>query len=263
MGAVELLSQVEAGVLVLTMNRPEAANAISFEMLELYENELERAAMDPAIHSVVLTGQGLAAFSVGLDLGLLFEHITANPSGEQIRRVQRELQELFTLLEHLEKPTIAAIEGTCSGGGLELALACDLRVASADAKFSLPETKLGMLPWLGGTSRLARLAGPAAAKEWIFTGRTYSSVRALELGLITELVVPGDARARAVTLAKELAANSPLAIGWAKRIVDRAPSLSLEEALELEQHAMSEILPGPQLREGVLAFLEKRAPKFR
>lgn len=253
----------EDGLLVLTLNRPEKRNAFSFEMLEGLEAELEKASTDAAVHAVILTGAGREAFSAGMDLALLFEHISANPSGPQLRKVQHELQSLFTVLEQLEKPTLAAIEGHCVGGGFELALACDLRVASSAASFGFPEAKLGVLPDLGGTTRLTRLVGPAVAKEWIFTCRSYPSVRALELGLINELVVPGDALSRAKALAREICSNGPLAIAWAKKIIDRGHGMSLEDSMLLEQYAMSEILPSAEVREGVAAFLEKRAPKFR
>jgi enoyl-CoA hydratase/carnithine racemase len=259
----DLLAAREGNVVVLTLNRPEKRNAMSFEMFEALERELAAAGDDDSVRAVIITGAGVKAFSAGMDLSLLFEHLSSNPSGTRLRKVQRELQALFSSIEQLEKPVIAAIEGVCVGGGLELALACDLRVASSDAKFGFPEVKIGMLPDLGGTARLPRFIGPGLAKEWIFTGRQYPSVRALELGLINELVVPGDALKRAMHLATELAANGPSAIAWAKKVIDRGVTMSIEDALELEQHAMSEILPGPELREGVLAFLEKRPPKFR
>jgi enoyl-CoA hydratase len=259
----ELLVEQDDGLLVLTINRPETRNAFTFEIFEGLDRALEQASTDHAVRAVIVTGAGAKAFSAGMDLTLLFEQVTANPSGSGLRKVQVELQQLFTGLERLEKPVIAAIEGACVGGGLELALACDLRVASSDAKFGLPELRIGMIPDLGGTSRLARMVGPSVAKEWIFTGRLYPSVRALELGLVNELVVPGDALLRAKHLAREIIANGPGALAWAKRIIDRGPSLSLEESLELEQHAMRELLPGPELKEGVLAFFEKRAPRFK
>jgi enoyl-CoA hydratase/carnithine racemase len=259
----ELTVAQDNGLLVLTLNRPQKHNAFSFEMLEKLEAELEKASTDSAVKAVILTGAGRDAFSAGMDLALLFEHISSSPSGAQLRKVQHELQALFSVLEQLEKPTLAAIEGHCVGGGLELALACDLRVASSAASFGFPEARLGVLPDLGGTTRLARLVGPAIAKEWIFTCRTYPSVRALELGLINELVVPGDALSRAKDLAKEILANGRLAIAWAKKIIDRGYGMSLEDSLQLEQYAMSEILPSADVREGVTAFLEKRAPKFR
>jgi len=258
----ELAVLREGGVAVFTFNRPEKRNALTPAMLEQFEAELQRAADDPVLRAIVLTGAGNKSFSAGMDLGVLFEHLASQPSGEKIRRVQRRLQAIISLLEELEKPTIAAIGGACVGGGLEIALACDLRVASSDAKFGFPEAKIGMIPDLGGTTRLARLVGPSVAKEWIFTGRTYASVRALELGVITELVVPGDALTRARALAIELSRNAPMAIAWAKRVIDRGLTMPARESFELECDAMTEMLPSQDLKEGVSAFLEKREPKF-
>ena len=258
----DLITERDGDVLVVTLNRPEKRNALNFEMLTLAEAMLTSAADDASVRAVVLTGAGNRAFSAGMDLGVLFEHLSSRPNGEKIRRVQRQLQNLFTRLEELEKPTIAALEGACVGGGLELALACDLRVASSDARFGFPESKIGMLPDLGGTTRLARLVGPAIAKEWIFTGRQYSCVRALELGVVNELVVPGDALIRAKALAHEIAQAGPLAVAWSKRVIDRGLGMSLRDSLDIEQDAMTEILPSEDLKEGVLAFLEKRPAKF-
>src|SRR5687768_9978268 len=125
----DLLADRDGDLLVLTLNRPAKRNALSLEMLSQLEQALEKAAEDEALRAVVLTGAGNKSFSAGMDLGVLFEHLASQPSGEKIRRVQRRLQKLFGRLEELEKPTIAAIEGSCVGGGFELALACDLRVA--------------------------------------------------------------------------------------------------------------------------------------
>lgn len=259
----DLISERVDSALVLTLNRPDKRNALSWELLDLMEEALEQAAGEPAVRTVVVTGAGSKSFCAGMDLGLLFEHLSSTPNGEKIRKAQRRLQELFNRLEELEKPTVAAIEGSCVGGGLELALACDLRVASSEARFGFPEAKIGMLPDLGGTVRMARLVGPTLAKEWIFTGRQYPTQRALELGLVTEVTEPGKALTRALALAGELAGSAPLAIGWAKRVIDRSLGMSLHDGLELEQDAMTELLPSQDLKEGVMAFLEKRPPKFQ
>jgi len=257
----DLLIEPQDQILVLTLNRPEKRNALSWELLSLLEQGLEAASQEE-LRAVVLTGAGEKSFSAGIDLGLLFEHLSSNPSGEKIRNTQRRLQKLISRLEELEKPTIAAIEGSCVGGGLELALGCDLRIASRDAKFGFPEARIGMFPDLGGISRFPRLVGATVAKEWIFTGRQYSAERAFELRLLNEIVPPGEAKSRALALAGELARSGPLAIAWAKRIIDRGMDMSLGDSLELEQAGMTEILPSADLKEGVLAFLEKRAARF-
>lgn len=250
-------------MLIVTFNRPEKRNALSEEMLQILERTLDQAEDDETLRAVILTGAGNKSFSSGIDLGLLFEHLSSNPSGEKIRRKQRQLQQLICRLEELEKPTIAAIEGSCVGGGLEVALGCDLRVSSSEARFGFPEAKIGMLPDLGGTTRLPRLVGATLAKEWIFTGRLYPAQRAEALGIINELAPPGRALERALALAGELTASGPLAIAWAKRVIDRGQAMSLEDSLELEQHAMTEILTSDDLKEGVAAFLEKRTAKFK
>lgn len=258
----DLKSERRDGALVLTLNRPEKRNALSLELCELLRKELDQATDDPELRAVILTGEGTQSFCAGIDLGVLFEHLSSNPRGAKIRKVQRDLQELLSRLEELEKPTIAAIEGSCVGGGLELALSCDLRIASSAAKFGFPEAKIGMLPDLGGTVRLARMVGAPVAKEWIFTGRQYPAARAHALNLLTEVVEPGQALTRALAFAKELTGSAPLAIAWAKRVIDRSEGMSIREGLELEQDAMTELLPSADLKEGVMAFLEKRPPKF-
>jgi methylglutaconyl-CoA hydratase len=257
----ELVTSLEDDLLILTLNRPEKRNALSFAMLEALEREVERAAVEPAVHAVIITGAGGKAFSAGMDLQLLLEHQASRPSGAQLRKVQAELQDLFNGLERLEKPVVAAVEGACVGGGLELALACDLRVASAEATFGFPEARIGMIPDLGGTARLARMVGPGIAKEWIFTARRYPASRARELGLVNEVVTPGSSLEVAKALAREVAGNGPLAVAWAKRIVDRAPGMSREDAELLEQYAMTEILPGAELKEGVLSSSPGRSSR--
>jgi len=259
----DLVSELRGDVLVLTFNRPEKRNALSTEMLQALDDSLDQAAENEMLRAVILTGAGEKSFSAGIDLGMLFEHLSSNPSGERIRRLQGRLQELICRLEELEKPTIAAIEGSCVGGGLEVALGCDLRISSTEAKFGFPEAKIGMLPDLGGTSRLPRLVGPTVAKEWIFTGRLYPAQRALDLGIVNELTSPGQALEKALALARELTSSAPLAIAWAKRVIDGGLSMALRDSLALERDAMTEILPSNDLKEGVAAFLEKRAARFK
>jgi len=259
----DLVLRREGSVLVITLNRPEKRNALSQEIFNGLEAALDQASGDEALRSVILTGAGEKSFSAGIDLGLLFEHLSSNPSGEKIRTVQRRLQELTTRFEELEKPTIGAIEGACAGGGLELALCLDLRVCSEASRFGFPEAKIGMIPDLGGTTRLARMLGPARAKEWIFTGRFYDARRAEQLGLINEVTPPGKALERALALAHELEGYGPLAVAWAKRVIDRSLGGSIREGLELEQDAMTELLPSQDLKEGVMAFLEKRQARFK
>src|SRR5258708_14363678 len=157
-----LLTERQDQILVVTLNRPEKRNALSTDLLELLERALESALEDGELRAVILTGAGDKSFSAGIDLGLLFEHLSSNPTGEKIRLTQRRLQNLVSRLEELEKPTIAAIEGACVGGGLELALGCDLRVASSEAKFGFPEARIGIFPGLGRCTPLPLPVGATA-----------------------------------------------------------------------------------------------------
>jgi enoyl-CoA hydratase/carnithine racemase len=258
----DLLAERRGATLLLTLNRPSKRNAFSWEMLQLLEEALRSAAGDAGVRAVVVTGAGGKSFSAGMDLSLLMGHLSSKPSVEKIRSVQGGIQKTLTQLEELKKPTLAAIEGACVGGGLELALACDVRIASSDATFAFPEVKIGMVPDLGGSVRIARALGPLRAKEWIMTGRTYPAPRAFEAGLLNELSTPGGAAELALKWAEELSALAPLALGWAKRIVDRSLGAPLHEGLQLEQEAMTELLPSEDLGEGISAFLEKRPPRF-
>ena len=259
----DLLAERRGSAMVLTLNRESKRNALSPEMLGLLGDEISKAAQDDELRAVVLTGAGSKAFSAGMDLGFLFEHLSSHPTSERIRKVQREIQDLFSRLEQLEKPTLVAIEGNCVGGGLELALCCDLRIASRDAKLGFPEARIGMLPDLGGTTRLSRLVGPTLAKEWIMTARQYTADQAYQRGVVNEVVSPGQALSVALDWVKELTRAAPLAIAWTKRIIDRGWGLSLAQSLELEQDAMCELLPSEDLKEGIRAFLEKRPALFR
>jgi enoyl-CoA hydratase/carnithine racemase len=257
-----LVVEHSQGTLQLMLNRPARRNALSVELMEQLESELLRASGDTSVRAVILTGAGGKSFCSGMDLEVLHGHLTGQPGGAQIRKLQRWLQEVFCRLEELEKPTICAVEGACVGGGLELALACDFRVAAEDAFFGFPEVKIGMLPDLGGTTRLARMVGPSVAKEWLMTGRSYSAAQAQALGLVSEVVKQGAALEAARKLGEELAANAPVALAWCKRVVDRGLGMSIRDSLELEQDAMTELLPSADLKEGVEAFLQKRKPKF-
>lgn len=248
----------EGSTWVVTLNRPKKRNAFSLEMLESLEATIDKASQDESVAAVIITGAGPEAFSSGMDLGVLLEHVQTATTGAQIRRVQRELQALFCRLEELEKPAIAAVEGLCVGGGLELALACDFRVVSEAAQLGFPEIKLGMIPDLGGTTRLTRLCGPAVAKEWVLTGRFFPARRAHEQGVVTELVPQGAALDRALALSAELAGGGLRALGWAKRIIDRGCDQSLGESLQLEQDAMTELLPSGELSARIQAFLARR-----
>ena len=248
---------VQDGIATVTLDRPEKNNAISMEMRadfraladELYTNESVRVA--------IITGGG-KAFSVGADVST-FETDWNTPV---FRANTRLLTNFFNELEALEKPVIAAINGTCVGGGLELAMACDLRVAARSARFGLPENNLGLIPGVGGCSRLVKLVGFGRAKELVLTGEIITAEDALRHGLVNRVVDDGALSAEARALAERLRGKAPQALGIAKRVLQNCVSADLQSGRTVESFGQSILIKTKDHREGVTAFREKRRPKF-
>jgi len=248
---------VQDGIATVTLDRPEKNNAISMEMRadfraladELYTNESVRVA--------IITGGG-KAFSVGADVST-FETDWNTPV---FRANTRLLTNFFNELEALEKPVIAAINGTCVGGGLELAMACDLRVAARSARFGLPENNLGLIPGVGGCSRLVKLVGFGRAKELVLTGEIITAEDALRHGLVNRVVDDGALSAEARALAERLRGKAPQALGIAKRVLQNCVSADLQTGRTIESFGQSILIKTKDHREGVTAFREKRRPKF-
>jgi enoyl-CoA hydratase/carnithine racemase len=216
-------------------------------------------AADPAeVRAAVVTGSGDRAFSAGSDVKG-FES-GRGPGGRE--RLALE-ETTVSRLARLPMPTIAAIEGNALGGGLEIALACDIRVASERAKLGLPEVRLAVTPGAGGTQRLPRVVGAAIAKELILTGRVLSADEALAIGLVTRVVPAGQAIAEAEAVGEEIAMRGPLAVREAKRLIDQATDLSLDDGLAAELEASVRIFATEDMLEGAKAFLEKRDPAYR
>ena len=234
-------------------------NLVTRELIDdLREALATLAAAAPGdVRTVVVSG-GERAFSGGSHVGE-FE-AQRGPAG----RARLELEQLaWHELARLPMPTVAAIEGNALGGGLELALCCDLRVASARAKLGMPEVRLAVIPGSGGTQRLPRIVGPARAKELILTGRLVDADEALRIGLVDRVVPAGDALAAADALADEIASRGPLAVREAKRLIDAAFDLDLEAGLAAELDASERIFTTDDMLEGVRAFFEKRQPDYR
>lgn len=248
--------EVEGGVAVVTLRRPEALNALNQELLLELSEVTEVIQQDPEARVVIFTGEG-RAFAAGADLTELAKIADAFQGREAALLGQR----VFSEIAALPVPTIAAINGYALGGGLELALACDLRVASRTAKLGLPEVGLGLIPGYGGTQRLPRLIGRGRALDLIFTGRHVGAEEALALGLVNR--VGEDALEEARKLAAQILKNAPVALALAKESVVRGEGLDLEEALEIEADLFGFACTTEDMKEGVRAFLEKRAPEFR
>jgi len=241
---------------VLTLNRPEALNALSFDVIRDIGAAIDEAARWN-VRALVVTGAGEKAFCAGADIKeLMGRSLTAERAGAELG------QAVFAKLDRLGVPSIAAVNGYAFGGGLELALACTFRVASAGAKMGLPEIKLGLIPGYGGTQRLPRLVGEARALEMVLTGRTVSADEALAMGLVNR-VADGDVLAAAKALAAEFAGFGLPALALARDAVKRALDTPLHEGLRIEADLSTLAYRTEDAAEGLAAFVEKRRPRFQ
>ena len=246
----------EDSVAVVTVDRRDALNALDLPTLTELRDELRTLAGDGDVRAVILTGAGDRAFIAGADIKYM-----SGLDVDEARAWGALGHEAARLLETMPKPTIAAVNGFALGGGCELALACDIRYASSNAKLGQPEVNLGIIPGWGGTQRLARVCGLGVAKELIFTGRTVDSEEALRIGLVNALHDPVLDRARET--AALLATKSPLALRVMKQLANRALGGKHEENLAAEGDSFGELFGSEDAKEGLVAFVEKREPVFR
>lgn len=253
----EILVERRDRVEVWTFNREAQRNAISRALLGELTANLQRVRDDRVLCAVVLTGAGTQAFCAGADLK---ERSTMTEP--QVREFLNGLRNALRAIELSDRVFIAAVNGAALGGGTELALSCDLRIAGEEAQLGLTEVKLGIIPGGGGTQRLPRLIGPGRAKDLILTGRRVGAEEALSLGLVNRVVPSGMVREAAVELAEKIAQNAPLALAAAKHAVDEGLALDMDEALALEHKHYERTLGSQDRLEGLAAFREKRAPKF-
>ncbi len=247
----------EGGVLVASIARPEALNALNTDTLKSLAALVDFVEADHDTRVLVITGKGEKAFVAGADIKT-FEDMSPKDA-EDFARVG---QAVFSRLEDLAKPVIAAVNGFALGGGLELAVACDLIVASEKAKLGLPECTLGLLPGFGGTVRLPRLVGTAKALEMTLTGTPIGAEEALRIGLIVKIAPAGETLKVALELAQTMVQRAPFALGFIKKSVHVGRGRSVKDALEIEAGLFGEVFKTQDKAEGVRAFLEKRAPKF-
>lgn len=254
----EFRIEAKEGLEVWTIDGEDRRNAIRRAMLAEFESMVARVSADRSVRAVVITGAGEKAFCAGADL-----KERATMKEEEVRAFLDGLRRTLRALETSDCIFIAAINGVALGGGTELALACDLRVAASHAELGLTEVKLGIIPGGGGTQRLPRLIGPGRAKELILTGRRVPAAEALTLGLVNRVAPEGQLLAAAVDLAQSIVQNAPLALGAAKHAVDEGLSLGMEDALRLELTKYELVLKTEDRLEGLRAFAEKRAPRFQ
>lgn len=247
-----------AGFAVVTLNRPKVLNALNAAMIRELGEAFRQLDADDSVRAIVLTGAGEKAFAAGADIGELhqlggvMEGIALARSGHTLTRV----------MERMRAPLIAAVNGFALGGGCELALACDIRIASENARFAQPEVSLGLMPGFGGTQRTARLLGRGMAMYLCLSGETLNAQEALRAGLCEKTVPASELLNEAKRIAGVIAAKAPLAVTATKRAIDEGIALSLEEGLSIEALHFGSLVDTKDFVEGTKAFLEKRPPKF-
>lgn len=252
-----IVLEKDNGIATLTINRPEARNALNSQVVAELAAAADELARDGDVRAVIVTGAGDKAFVAGADIGEM-----KDLDADGARRFAAAGQRAFAKLAGLPVPVIAAVNGYALGGGCELALACDVRIASETARFGQPEVGLGITPGFGGTQRLARLIGPGRAKWLIFSGQMIGAAEALAWGLVERVVPPEQLLAAARELAEKMAGNSPVAIAQAKQAIDRGLAVPLAEGCEIEAEAFAACFRTGDPREGMSAFFEKRRPRF-
>ncbi len=247
----------DGAVRTITIQRPEKLNALNSEVIAELNHAFAGAGIDPGVRAIVLTGAGDKAFVAGADIS---EMTALTPL--QLRDFSRHGQALMLAIERLGKPVLAAINGFALGGGFELAMACQLRIAAASARIGQPEVKLGLIPGFGGTQRLLRLAGRAAALELCLTGEPIDAARAYQLGLVNRVVPADELAAEAAALAARLAALAPQALRGIIDAIARGGECTLDQGLDYESQVFALLASSQDMREGTSAFLEKRKAVF-
>lgn len=255
----DIVVALEAPIAVVTLNRPSVLNALRTQLLAELSRALDDLERDDNVRAIVVIGAGDKAFAAGADIGELNALASAGSGADQARSGQA----LTRQIERMRKPVIAAVNGFALGGGCELAMAADVRIAADNAKFGQPEVNLGLIPGYGGTQRLTRLAGKGMAMHLCLTGDMIDAEEALRIGLVTRVVPGGQLLDEARRIAHALAAKAPLAIAACKRAINNGAHLSLDDALELEALEFGALVDTEDIREGTGAFLEKRKPVWK
>lgn len=250
--------QLEDGIALVTINRPEVLNALNGDVFNQLKEIFQQMKADSAVKAVILTGKGEKAFAAGSDVTEF-----ARCTFLEARQISLRNNAAQQVIANFPKPTIAAINGYTLGGGLELAMCCDIRIASENAKFGQPEISLGFIPGGGGTQRLSRLVGVGIAKEMVYSGKTINAARAYEIGLVNQVVPLDDLIAVSKKMAHNFIEKSSVILEFAKVAIDRGIELDLESGLKLETELWAESFATEDRTEGVAAFLEKRKPQFK
>ena len=249
---------VEENVAVITINRPKFLNALNTEVLNELSQAVDLIDGDSTIRVVVLTGSGEKAFVAGADISEM-----QNKNVLEAREFSALGNKVFSKIENVKMPVIAAVNGFALGGGCELAMACDIRIAGHKAKFGQPEIGLGIMPGFGGSQRLPRLVGKGIAKEILFTGEMINAERAYEIGLVNRIVDASELLDEVKKMAQTIASKSPLGVSFTKKAVNEGSNLDLERAVSLEAELFGSLFSTKDQKEGMSAFLEKRQAVFK
>jgi len=253
-----LLVEEDAGVVTLTLNRLEVMNSLNFPLLHALRDQIESFRLRRDLRVIIITGSGEKAFCAGADLK---ERATLSP--DQVKEYIFTIRNLFTSIEQLNKPVIAAVNGIALGGGTELTLASDIRIASSNASMGLTETRLAIIPGAGGTQRLPRLVGKGKAKELIFTGQRVGAQEALNIGLVNKICEPADLAAESKKMAAMICETGPIAIEQAKYAINYGLETDMHTGLAIESNAYWVCIPTEDRLEGLAAFKEKRKPVYK
>lgn len=259
-------TEQKENIFYITLNRAEKRNAITFEMLGTFQEAIDECMKLSGIRGIILSGAG-PMFSAGLDFtaaATLFQNSQEKgPFITHFRSFIKQAQHALNVLEDIEIPVIAAVNRLAVGLGLEIALACDLRIISEDCQLGLPETRLGLVADVGGTTRLSRAIGSARAKELIFTGRNVKAQEALQIGLANKVVPAAQLISEAEALIAQISKSAPLAVGLTKRIINKGDSIDKMTQMELEAYSQSLLIQTEDFLEGAMAFMQRREPQFK
>lgn len=256
MGYKNLLVEISDGIAIVTINRPKSLNALNSETLAELDACFQEVEQDGSVKVLILTGSGEKSFVAGADISEM-----VNASALEGRTMGLLARSAFKRLEDMEKPTIAAVNGYALGGGCEISMACDVTIASDNAKFGQPETGLGIIPGFGGTQRLARLVGKKRAKELIFTCDMINAEEAFRIGLVNHIVRPEELLTFCKDMAKRMMKNAPMSLALAKQAINVGLDTDIDAGLKLEANLFGLSFATADKKEGMTAFLEKRKEK--